>query len=376
MRIGLLGAAGIIGRDIAQRLAGGREWDILLADRRDNEVRALAKSIGAEAAVVDVKDASSAARALKGCDLVLNATWYYFNLDAMEASLAAGAEYMDLGGLYHTTRKQLALGPRFEREGRLALLGCGKAPGITNVLAAWGAARFDRIQSVRLRSGRRPLEAPTGFPLPYSPQTLIDEFTLRPIILDGGKLHEIEPLSRTETVRHPEQFGTIEYVATLHSELATLPAFLGRGLRDMDFQVALAPETTRALELLSRMGLLASEPVAVEGHRVAPRDVTAAVLSRLPQVKGREIWITEAVLRGTANGASRELTLRVTGDETQNGTSIGAVAAADLVRKRLVKVTGVHAPETALPAREFFALLGSAGLKITESLTEERTVNP
>ncbi len=374
MRVALLGAAGIIGRDIARRLAAEKSTDLLLLDRRQDEVEALAKDLGHEAKAVDVRDPAATASALKGWDLALNATWYYFNLDVMTACLGAGCDYVDLGGLYHTTLKQLALGPRFQQKGLRAVLGCGKAPGTTNVLAAWAATRFDRIDSVRLRSGRRPLEEAAGFRLPYSPQTLIDEMTLRPVVLEDGVLREIEPLSRRETVRHPDPFGPIDYLTTLHSELATLPGFLKRGLRSMDFQVALAPDTVRALETLISLGLTSPDAVTVEGQKVVPRDFAVSLLSALPQARGREIWITEVEMRGSEGDHPRTVIARVTGDETQNGTSIGAVVAANLVGRGQMEVTGVHAPETGLPAEEYLAGLRRAGLELTETVVDQRVV--
>lgn len=376
MKVALLGAPGIIGSDIARRLVQGGQRDLLLADRRDEAARDLAKRLGVESAAVDVTDVAGTASILKGCDLVVNATWYYFNLQVMEAALAAGCDYLDLGGLYHTTRKQLALHDRFEQAGLVGILGCGKAPGITNVLAAWGAPRFDRLEVVHLRSGRKELEPATGIKFPYSPQTLFDELTLKPVVLEGGKLREIEPLGRKETVRHPEPFGEIEYIATLHSELATLPEFLGKGLREMDFKVALAPETAKALDLLIQLGLASTKAIDLEGHRIVPRDVTGAILAGLPPVLGKEMWVTEVVMVGEAKGQPRSLELRVTGNETQNGTAIPAVVAAHLIQQeKLMERTGVFAPEAVLPAKDFFHGLSTAGLGVTEVSLEERELN-
>ena len=75
------------------------------------------------------------AKLLRGCDVVVNCTQYNWNLDVMRAALAARVNYMDLGGLYHMTKKQFALDRDFRRIGRLAIAGMGGAPGITNVMA-------------------------------------------------------------------------------------------------------------------------------------------------------------------------------------------------------------------------------------------------
>ncbi len=344
MRTALLGAAGIIGREIARGLAKTTP-DVLLCDVREKAVTSLAHELGAQAATVDVTDVASTTRAIRGRDLVVNATLYYHNPEVMEACLAVGANYLDLGGLYHTTRTQLRMHRRFEKEGLLAVLGCGKAPGMTNVLAATGAKSFDRVEAVRLRSGRRPLEETSEARLPYSAQTLFDEFTLRPVVLEHGRLKEIEPLSRREVVRHPEPFGEIEYVTTLHSELATLPRFLGKGVRTMDFQVALPTATVDLMERLILLGFASRDVVHVDGASVAPRNLAV----------GRE------------DGHPTTAFLRVTGDETQNGTALAALSAVDLLRRRKIRGTGVHPPESIVPAKDFLLALRSHRLGVTET---------
>ena len=145
MKAVLLGAAGIIGTEIAKYLSKSRLDAVVVADVREDRVASLARDTGMEAASLDVTDSAATADLLKGYDVAINATWYYHNVGVMEACLAAGCDYLDLGGLYHTTKKQLAFDDRFRKEGRIAILGCGKAPGITNILAAREAASFDRI---------------------------------------------------------------------------------------------------------------------------------------------------------------------------------------------------------------------------------------
>ena len=57
-------------------------------------------------------------------------------------------------------------------------------------------------------------------------------------------------------------------------------------------------------------------------------------------------------------------------------TAIPAVVATQLIEgKKLLDTTGVFAPESVLPAKEFFHGLSAAGLKVTETLLEERELN-
>src|SRR2546429_536568 len=71
--------------------------------------------------------------ALRGCGAVAACIPYRLNLPVMEAALAAGCGYADLGGLFHTTLRQWELHDRFAAAGIPAILGIGSAPGITNV---------------------------------------------------------------------------------------------------------------------------------------------------------------------------------------------------------------------------------------------------
>lgn len=362
----ILGAAGIIGRGIARRLAADGTPNLVLADVRSAPVEALARELNAEATTVDVSDRSATAHTIRGGSFTVNATLYNQNLTVMQACLDSNSSYLDLGGMYHTTLRQLEEGGKFEKAGLLAVLGAGKAPGITNVLAAHGAGRFDRISTVHLRSGRRSLDQNSGVTLPYSAQTLLDEFTLRPMVFSDGAIGEAKPLSGRETVNHGAPFGSIEYITTLHSELATLPGFLGRGVQSIDFKVGLSRATAEALESLVRLGFASSEPVSVGGSAIRPRDLSAALLSKLPLQSGPEVWLTEVEMQGSKEENAMRLLLRVSGTEAQNGTALAAAATVALYRRGSIRGTGVVAPEIAIPSQQFLDQLRSYGLSFTQ----------
>ena len=126
-----------------QRTAG-RRVQIVVADRDTSAVRGLR----VETTLVDVADPASLRRALDGAYAVIASLPYRYNLEAMRGALEAGTHYIDLGGLFHVTRRQLELGPQFERRGIMAILGMGSAPGIVNVLAVLAARGLDTVREV------------------------------------------------------------------------------------------------------------------------------------------------------------------------------------------------------------------------------------
>ena len=121
----VLGGGGAMGRAIARDLYdSSAEARILVADLNLEAVRATARSLGqgadpggrVEARQVDVRDTAAMAGLLKGRDVVINASNYYWNVQVMRAALEAGTHYLDLGGLFHTTRKQLELDRQGQRD--------------------------------------------------------------------------------------------------------------------------------------------------------------------------------------------------------------------------------------------------------------------
>ena len=135
-----------MGRAVVYDLATGREVKIIVVadfDRgRAHEVARIWRWEGARG-FCGRSPHQALAKLLQGCDVVMNCTQYNWNLDVMRAALAARVHYMDLGGLYHMTRKQFALDRDFRRIGKLAIPGMGGAPGITNVMAR-SSGRFAR----------------------------------------------------------------------------------------------------------------------------------------------------------------------------------------------------------------------------------------
>src|SRR5713226_5145731 len=159
--------------------------------KRAEEFAARLKTRKAEPMELDARD-TYLPRKIESLDpdVLVNSTWYEYNLSVMSASIKAGVHYIDLGGLYHMTRKQLRLDGQARKKRVTCVLGMGSTPGIMNVLGAHGARRFHRIKKVDLRCGSTSLEE-GGFATPYSIKTVLDEFTLKPVVLRNGQIKEI-----------------------------------------------------------------------------------------------------------------------------------------------------------------------------------------
>jgi hypothetical protein len=317
--IAVVGAAGTIGRNVVSFLEG---WGAPVA-RRDFRLE------GDEH--VDARDPESVSRAVAGASVCVNCADYRLNLDVMRGCLSAGASYVDLGGLFHMTRKQLELDREFRERGLTAILGMGSAPGKTNLLARAAVDRLGAEPAVMhiWAVTRDPAAADHPFPAPYSVRTLRDELQLRPMVVAEGELRDVEPLSGEAEREFPEPIGRAEGIYTLHSELATLPARYP-SLREATFRLCLSPGLKDKLLTLAD----GEEP---EPYTQSPASVAVHAVE-------------------VANGRRVEGLTVTRGGSARSTAEPAARAAFELHEGRLA-APGVQAPEEAIEDPEAFLAL-------------------
>ena len=156
MKVAVLGAGGAVGRAIVRDLAESDEVARLLLVDRDGPAAALAAEHAAGKGVAVTLDARvGLAQAIAGCAVLVNAASYRLGLEAMEAALEAGCHYVDLGGLYWMTARQLELDERFIAADLVGVLGIGGSPGTTNLMAAWAVDLLGDQVATRSTSAQR-----------------------------------------------------------------------------------------------------------------------------------------------------------------------------------------------------------------------------
>lgn len=307
------------------------------------------------------------ARALHGADACLNATLYYSNLRAMQACLEAGVHYTDMGGLFHTTRRQLELDEAFRRAGLSAVLGMGSAPGIPNLQARYAADRLETIESIRIYDGIKPPSSP-DLRFSYAVPTILDELTLEPMVFEAGEFAARAPLSGgIEDYCFAAPIGVLPVHLSLHSEVATLPiSFAQKGVRECFFKInywGMSPETVDKVRTLAEFGFGREEPVEVAGQEVVPRQVLAALLEPYvpplseflaPAKNKPPDWVKEIVteVRGTAAG--EPVSYRIGTLTCKGALPTGVAPALAAIRLAAGEVEpGVRPPELAFAPEPF-----------------------
>jgi saccharopine dehydrogenase (NAD+, L-lysine-forming) len=356
LRVGVLGAGGTIAPAIVRDLADSSEVaELVLLDldeRRASQVAEAHAPGRSRALSVDARDAAAFGVALQGLDLLVNSASYRVNLDAMEACLAAGAHYLDLGGLYWMTLRQLELSERFEQAGLVAVLGIGSSPGKTNLMARHAVSRLGGpdagIDSIEVAAAGRDPDAQEDGRLhpPYAIQTLVDELTLEPVVIRDGRVSQLAPLSAGGVLDFGQPIGPAETIFTLHSELATFAESFG--CRNASFRLSLAQPL---LDRLKRLVGADAEAVAeAAGEAVPQSNHTISVHLVSARARDGRACTVRAVTRSHFGLGGSIIS-----------TAAPAAASVRLLARGLITQRGVHPPERCIEPEDMFEELRARG---------------
>jgi lysine 6-dehydrogenase len=387
MKVVVLGGAGLMGRIAVRDLALNPEVEqVVIADldlKLAQQIAAILNNPKISVQSANASDRASLVSLVRGADSLLNATIYYFNLPVMQACLEAGVPYVDMGGLFHTTRKQLELHERFRSAGTSAVLGMGSAPGIPNVQARYAAERLDTIQSIRIYDGIKPPPGDDVF-FGYAIPTIIDELTMAPVVYRDGGFIDCQPLSEAEEYWFEPPIGLLKTHLSLHSEVATLPVtYADKGVQECFFKInywGLSEAALNKIKLFADLGFSSPDVLDVKGVQVRPRDLFVKLMSPytppldafVAEPADPRAWKKEIVTQVTGTRDGKRVTYRL-GTLTAVGsrpTGVAPAIVAHWLAAGRISEPGVWPPELAVEPEPFFAELAQRDILTQVSIVQ------
>lgn len=312
MRILLVGAGGV--GDAIAKVAARREFYELFVVSDFDPARAnqtidwIREHHGEEvasrfiAAKIDASVAANVTEMIREYDIthVVNAVEPRFVPTIFSGTFTAGANYVDMAmslsephetDPFHQTGiklgdAQFAVGEQWERAGKLALVGAGVEPGLSNIFARYAADNlFSEVEEFGVRDGANLVvrdEAGNEIFAPsFSIWTTIEECLNAPVLYEKNKgWFTTEPFSEPEIFEFPEGIGAVECVNVEHEEVLMIPRTLD--CNRVSFKYGLGSEFIGVLQTLHKLGLDRTKATRVRSAQgpvdVSPRDVVAAVL--------------------------------------------------------------------------------------------------
>ncbi len=342
------------------------------------------------AATVDASSAAAVAELCRahGITHVFNAVDPRFVMPVFEGALDAGADYLDMAMSLSTPDAtepyartgvklgddQFALASTWSDRGRLALVGIGVEPGLSDVFARYAADYlFSSIEEIGVRDGANLVVDGYPFAPTFSIWTTIEECLNPPVIWERERgWYTPEPFSEPEVFDFPEGIGPVECVNVEHEEVLLIPRWV-RAER-VTFKYGLGDEFIEVLRTLHKLGLDSVSPVRVGDVSVSPRDVVAACLpdpaglgSRMRGKTCAGTWVRGRDAAGAAKEVylyhvvDNEWSMREYGHQAVAWqTAINPVVALELLATGAWTGTGVLGPE-AFDAVPFLDLLTEYG---------------
>ncbi len=404
MRILIVGAGGV--GDAIAKIAATRSFyeRVVLTDydasRAERTVRWIAERHGAgvagrfAAAHIDASDPEKVAAVARehGATHVMNAVEPKFVQSIFAGALAAGADYLDMAMSLsepHPTEPyektgvklgddQFAQAGDWEAAGRLALVGMGVEPGLSDVFARYAVDHlFSAVDELGVRDGAnlvvRNERGEEVFAPSFSIWTTLEECLNPPVVWQREEgWFTTAPFSEPEVFDFPAGIGPVECVNVEHEEVLLMPRWLDA--QRVTFKYGLGAEFIGVLKTIETLGMASTTPIRVRSAagpvEVAPRDVVAAALpdpaSIGPRMEGKTcagLWVT-----GTGkDGAPRSTYLYHVADNADTmrdfdsqcvvwQTALNPVIALELLATGAWSGVGVLGPE-AFDAKPFLDLM-------------------
>ena len=366
---------GLVGRVIARDLAGEKDLQVTVADASPaTRTRLGAEGLGT--AALDLRDDAAVRNAVADTDVVVGAAPGHMGFRLLKLVIEAGKPYADIAFM---PEDFLELDGLARERGVTAVVDCGVAPGLSNLLCGRAAHEFDDVERMLILVGGLPKNRvwPFEYRVVFSAVDVIEEYTRPARWVEHGTLVTKPALTDVEPVDLP-RVGTVEAFNTdgLRSLAKTLRAPF------MKEKTLRWPGHVEKMRMLRETGFLSLEPIEVAGARVRPYDVTTKLLFdawRLPPGEA-DLTVMRVEATGTAGGKRQTWTWDLY-DEADLASGFHSMArttgfpcaiVARLLARGELHRPGVQPPERLASDDRFLEAmmqgLGERGVTITKAV--------
>ncbi len=366
--------SGMVGSVIAADMAADPEFRVTIVDSRKENLARAKERCGGRAATreVDLTDPGAIRTAIADADIVLGALASHLGLVALKTVIEARKPYCDISFM---AEDAIDFSSFAHGAGVTAVVDCGVAPGMSNLLAGYAANVLKPCESIEIYVGGLPVERrwPFEYKAAFAPADVIEEYTRPSRIVEHGTIVVKPALSEPELL----DFAGV----------GTLEAFNTDGLRSLatTLKVPFMKEKTmrypghiNLMRAMRETGLFSKDPVTVKGATVVPLDLTSQLMFPKWTYEPGERDLT--VMRVSAVGTKAGERVRLTWDlldfldpvtgftSMSRTTAFPCTIVARLIVSGRIAMKGVLPPELiATPSivEHLLRELGTRGVKYT-----------
>ena len=350
MKRALVLGSGMVGSAMALDLTQRSDLSVTVADARADALARLAAKAKVRTRQADLSKPEVVKDLAHDADVVLGALSSVLGLQTLRAVVEAGKPYCDISFM---PENALELDPLAREKGVTAVVDCGVAPGMSNLIAGYAAATLAPCEEIEIYVGGLPVarEWPFEYKAGFAPFDVIEEYTRPSRIVVNGQVVVKEALSEPELIELPgvetlEAFNTDGLRSLVHT-LAGVPNMKEKTLR--------YPGHIALMKAFRETGLFSLEPVEINGAKIRPRDLLAKLL--FPKWTYAEGEADRTVMRIIAVGMKGGTRVKMIWDlldyydpatgirSMSRTTAYPATIVAGMLLSGELKRPGVHPPE-------------------------------
>jgi lysine 6-dehydrogenase len=329
---------------------------------------------------INVENFAESVALMRGHDAAISCVPYFFNFQLAKAAVEAGVNFCDLGGNNAVVAQELLLDVGAKVADINIIPDCGLAPGMVSVLAKHGAARFEKINSIKIRVGGLPQNPrpPLDYQLVFSVEGLINEYVEPAIVIRDGEIREVESLTEVEDLEF-NGFPPLEAFQT-SGGTSTLPNTFAGKLRELDYKTIRYRGHCERFKTFVDLGFASSKSVAVKTIngdivQIAPRAVLADALMRYLPRNEPDVVLIRLEFAGESGGEEKRLRYDIV-DRFDAATDLTAMMRttafpASIIAQMMARgetlTKGATPQELAIAPDRFIAELARRNIRIEES---------
>lgn len=348
MNVLVLGC-GLVGRPMAIDLANDKSFKVTVADISKKNLDRIPSELLITKLQKDISEPTELTSLLKDFDIVLNAVPGFMGFKTLREIIKAKKNVVDIA---FYPENPFELDELARKNNVTAIVDCGVAPGMSNLLAGYVNSILDKTETILIYVGGLPAvrEYPYEYKAGFSPIDVIEEYTRPARYIENGKLVIRPALSDPEYLNFDE-VGTLE--AFNSDGLRTLAQTLN--VPNMKEKTLRYPGHIEKIQVLRESGFFSHDEIEVNGVKIKPVDFTSKLLFPMWELKegDEEFTVMKIIIEGEKNKKKIRYTFNLLDrhDKKTNVHSMArttgytATSAVRMLAKGLFNQKGICPPE-------------------------------
>ena len=263
---------GLVGSAIVADLAQDAGLNVTAVDANSSALARLAAATGVRTQQADLRSSGAIGQLVADADLVVLAVPGFMGYESLRQVIDAGKSVVDISFF---PEDAFGLDDLAKTRGVTAVVDCGVAPGLANIVAGYTESQLDQLDSYLCYVGGLPKVRrwPFEYKAVFSPVDVIEEYTRPARFVEHGREIVRPALSGLERIDLPH-VGTLEAFNT--DGLRTLARTLSAP--DMKEMTLRYPGHADLMAALRESGFFGTELITVDGQQVRPLSLTGKLL--------------------------------------------------------------------------------------------------